>query len=104
LYKDKFKATWLNPWGFNNTYVLAVRKEDADRLRLARISDLATTSASMSIGTTQEFAVRPDGLPGLTKHYAGVSFKDTKPRSIGLITRGAKTSRKARCRKSARRV
>ena len=85
FYKDKFKATWLKPWGFNNTYVLAVRKEDADRLRLARISDLATTSASMSIGTTQEFAVRPDGLPGLTKHYAGVSFKDTKPMAPDLV-------------------
>jgi glycine betaine/choline ABC-type transport system substrate-binding protein len=85
LYKERFKATWLKPWGFNNTYVLAVRREDADRLRLSRISDLGAVSANMSIGATQEFAVRPDGLPGLMKHYAGVSFKDSKPMAPDLV-------------------
>ena len=85
LYKERFKATWLKPWGFNNTYALVIRKEDADRLRATKISDLAPSASAMIFGATQEFVVRPDGLPGLAKHYGGLTFKESKSMAPDLI-------------------
>ncbi|HYL79642.1 MAG TPA: glycine betaine ABC transporter substrate-binding protein, partial [Candidatus Acidoferrum sp.] len=85
LYKERFKLSWLKPWGFNNTYALVLRKEDADRLHATKISDLAASAGSMVFGATQEFVVRPDGLPGLAKHYAGLTFKESKSMAPDLI-------------------
>ncbi|HWT78343.1 MAG TPA: glycine betaine ABC transporter substrate-binding protein [Candidatus Methylomirabilis sp.] len=85
LYKERFKATWLKPWGFNNTYALVLRKEDADRLRATKISDLIPSASTMVFGATQEFVVRPDGLPGLAKHYGGLAFKENKSMAPDLI-------------------
>ena len=85
LYKERFKATWLKPWGFNNTYALVLRKEDADRLRATKISDLTPSAGTMVFGATQEFVVRPDGLPGLAKHYGGLAFKENKSMAPDLI-------------------
>lgn len=85
LYKERFKTAWLKPWGFNNTYALVVRKDDAVRLKLMRISDLIGPGGNMVFGATQEFVVRPDGLPGLTKHYAGLAFKEAKGMAPDLI-------------------
>ena len=31
-YKSSFKAVWLRPWGFNDTYAIAMRKDTAGRL------------------------------------------------------------------------
>lgn len=85
LYKERFKATWLKPWGFNNTYTLVIRKEDADRLRATKTSDLTRAASSMVFGATQEFVVRPDGLPGLAKHYGGLTFKENKSMAPDLV-------------------
>lgn len=85
LYKERFKVTWLKPWGFNNTYALVLRREDADRLRATKISDLARSASTMIFGATQEFVVRPDGLPGLSKHYGGLTFKESKSMAPDLI-------------------
>jgi len=85
LYKERFKATWLKPWGFNNTYALVLRKEDADRLRATKVSDLLAAATTLVFGATQEFVVRPDGLPGLAKHYGGLAFKENKSMAPDLI-------------------
>ncbi len=85
LYKERFKATWLKPWGFNNTYALVLRKEDADRLRATKVSDLLAAANTLVFGATQEFVVRPDGLPGLAKHYGGLAFKENKSMAPDLI-------------------
>ncbi len=82
---EKFQATWLKPWGFNNTYALVLRKEDADRLHATKISDLIPSAGSLVFGATQEFVVRPDGLPGLSKHYGGLTFKENKSMAPDLI-------------------
>ncbi len=85
LYKERFKLTWLKPWGFNNTYALVLRKEDAERLHASKISDLVGAASSMVFGATQEFVVRPDGLPGLSKQYGGLTFKENKSMAPDLI-------------------
>ena len=83
-YEDKFKLTWLKPWGFNNTYCIVMRKADAERLKVKKISDLKSLAGNMTLGATIEFVARPDGIPGLVKHY-GLKFKDQKGMDPGLV-------------------
>ncbi len=82
-YEKQFKVTWLNPLGFNNTYALAMRKDQAAELGVKTISDLKGKSDSLSFGATQEFLTRPDGMSGLTKAY-DLKFKDPKGMDAGL--------------------
>lgn len=83
-YEDKFKLVWLKPWGFNNTYCIVMRKADADRLKVKKISDLKSLAGNLVFGGTIEFLARPDGVPGLVKHY-GLKFKDQKGMDPGLV-------------------
>jgi osmoprotectant transport system permease protein len=77
--------------GFNNTYVLAVTKETADKYNLKTISDMAKVADELTAGTTLEFLNREDGLLGITKVY-NFKFKDTtgidsSPRYLALINK-----------------
>ncbi|WP_455716978.1 ABC transporter permease/substrate-binding protein [Anaerosporobacter sp.] len=75
-FKGKYNIDVLKQMGFNNTYVLAVKEETAQKYKLKTISDLKNVASNLTVGTTFEFLNRGDGLPGLTKHY-GFEFKDT---------------------------
>ncbi len=61
------------PLGFNNTYALAMREADADRLGVDSISALAKLPADMGgrlkFGLSHEFLVRGDGWPALKRAY-----------------------------------
>ncbi len=82
-YQEEFGLTWLEPWGFNNTYALAVTQETADEFGLETISDLQGVAGDMTFGATQEFLVRPDGLPGLEETY-GLEFANEQGLDPGL--------------------
>jgi glycine betaine/choline ABC-type transport system substrate-binding protein len=86
-YQEQFQAEWLTPFGFNNTYAIVVREEDAAQKGLKTLSDLAAISGQYVIGFMFEFAERQDGYRGLIESY-GMSFKD-EPRTmdLGLIYR-----------------
>lgn len=71
--KEKFDIDALKQFNFNNTYVLSVTKETADRYNLSKVSDLAAVSDQLTIGSTLEFLNREDGIIGLERHY-GFSF------------------------------
>ncbi|MCY3640253.1 MAG: ABC transporter permease, partial [Gammaproteobacteria bacterium] len=62
----------LRPFGFNNTYAIAVRREQAQALGLARIGDLAGHPA-LKLVFSHEFLEREDGWPGLKQAY-GLPF------------------------------
>ncbi len=70
------------PLGFNNTYALAVRADDAKRLNLRRISDLAQ-HPDLRLGLSQEFLGRQDGWPGVKRRYA-LPFNTPKGLDHGL--------------------
>ncbi len=74
-FKEQYHIGVLKQMGFNNTYVVAVRKETAEQYNLKSVSDLKGIAPKLKIGTTFEFLNRADGLPGLTSHY-GLQFKD----------------------------
>jgi osmoprotectant transport system substrate-binding protein/osmoprotectant transport system permease protein len=56
------------PLGFNNTYALAIRNDDARAKGIARLSDLKA-HPDLRLGLTQEFIGRADGWPGLKRTY-----------------------------------
>ncbi len=76
--------------GFNNTYALAMTQEQAARLGINRISDLAA-HPELRFGLTQEFIGRADGWRGLRAHY---SLPFDTPRGVdhglkfGAVTAG----------------
>lgn len=65
----------LQPFGFNNTYAIAVRREQAQALGLAKIGDLAGHPA-LKLVFSHEFLKREDGWPGLKRVY-GLPFDAT---------------------------
>lgn len=72
-YRRRWGLEWLAPFGFNNTFAIAVREADAQRLGLRAISDLARVAPSWQAGFGYEFLNREDGFPGLARTY-GLRF------------------------------
>ncbi|RDD61300.1 glycine betaine ABC transporter substrate-binding protein [Ferruginivarius sediminum] len=63
---------WLEPSNANNTYALAMREKQANDLGIESISDMIErieNEGDLTLAVNSEFAGRPDGLPGLQKHY-----------------------------------
>ena len=56
------------PLGFNNSYAIAVREDLAERLALARISDLQR-HPGLRFGFSNAFMDRADGWPNLRQRY-----------------------------------
>lgn len=85
--KDYFDKTygmeWLKPIGFNNTYVLSMKKDIANKYNVNTISDLSKVSSKFTLGSTMEFLNRSDGYLGLQKMY-NINFKNTKGLDGGL--------------------
>lgn len=83
-YASQFGLEWLEPWGFNNTYALAMRRDHAEELGVTTISDLVDHAGDLTIGATQEAVVREDGIPGLEATY-DISFGDVVGLDPGLM-------------------
>ncbi|MGE7990498.1 glycine betaine ABC transporter substrate-binding protein [Pseudomonas sp. NPDC089554] len=69
--------TWLNPSKANNTYALAMRKEEAGKEGIASISDLSkqlNAHKPYKFASNAEFFSRPDGLRPLQDMY-GFEFE-----------------------------
>jgi osmoprotectant transport system permease protein len=63
----------LEPFGFENTFALLMRKDQAERLGIRTLSDLLRHQGAIRPGFGPEFMNRPDGYPGLVRTY-GLSF------------------------------
>ncbi len=87
LYQQRYKVTVGPGMGFQDTFAMAVRGDDARRLGLRTISDVARVAPGWRLGVGYEFAERPDGLPGLAAAY-GLHFAGS-PRTmeLGLLYR-----------------
>jgi osmoprotectant transport system permease protein len=74
--------TVLPPLGFNNTFAVLVRGDDARRLGLQTISDAASEAPRWRAGFGYEFLERADGYRGLARTY-GLRFAEP-PRVMDL--------------------
>ena len=65
------------PLGYNNTYVMSVMPETAEKYGLKTLTDLMNVSDELILGCTVEFVQREDCLDLLTSTY-GKQFKDVE--------------------------
>ncbi|MEJ6464526.1 ABC transporter permease subunit [Fusobacterium nucleatum] len=82
-YKEKYNLEYVNLYGFNNTYGLAVNKDIADKYNLKTYSDLAKVSNNLIFGAEYDFFEREDGYKELQKVY-DIDFKKKIDMDIGL--------------------
>lgn len=83
-YAEEFNVEWLEPWGFNNTYILAMRREYAEELGVTKVSELEPLADDLSIGSDAEGMVREDGVAGLEDAY-GFEFGNKVLLDVGLM-------------------
>lgn len=74
-YRERYDLEWLEPFGFNNTYALAVRAADARERDWRTITDLVAEASGLAGGFPAEFMERPDGYPRLQRVY-GLAFQE----------------------------
>jgi osmoprotectant transport system substrate-binding protein len=86
LYADRFQIKVEPGLGFEDTFALVVRAQDADRNHWRTISDLAPHAANIRLGVGYEFESRPDGLPGLEQAY-NLHFARPRVMDLGLLYR-----------------
>jgi osmoprotectant transport system substrate-binding protein len=89
-YEKRFNLAVGEPFGFNDTFAIEIRGEDARKLGLQTISQAATYTPNWRAGFGYEFMERPDGYKGLAATY-NLHFADN-PRimDLGLLTRALK--------------
>ncbi|MFZ5945561.1 MAG: glycine betaine ABC transporter substrate-binding protein [Bacillota bacterium] len=83
-FEEKFKFTWAKPLGFNNTYVMTVRRDTAEKHNLEKASDLKEQAPNWVLGGDNNFDTRPDAYPGWAEAY-GIKFKDVTPMEYSLM-------------------
>jgi osmoprotectant transport system substrate-binding protein len=89
-YPKQFKAEWTAPLGFNNTFAIIIRGEDAKKFNLETITQLGKVSHQFRAGFGPEFQQREDGFPGLAKTY-GLKFGEApKEMMLGLLYQALK--------------
>jgi len=86
-YENRFGLTLGPAFGFNNTFAMEVRGEDARRLNVKTLSQAAAYAPQWRAGFGYEFMERPDGYRGLAAMY-GLHFA-SQPRvmDLGLLAR-----------------
>jgi osmoprotectant transport system substrate-binding protein len=86
-YRSKFGLDLMPPLGFNNSFAMVMRGDQARRLSLATLSRLAEFAPQMRLGVGYEFLERQDGYKGLIRTY-GLKFAEA-PRvmDLGLLYR-----------------
>jgi osmoprotectant transport system substrate-binding protein len=87
LYAQRYHVRVEPGLGFENTFAMVVRGDEAQRLGLKTISDAVPHVGTMRLGVGYEFEERPDGLRGLEAAY-GLKFDERlRTMDLGLLYR-----------------
>jgi osmoprotectant transport system substrate-binding protein len=87
LYQSKYQITVGPPLGFENTFAMVIRGDDAQKLHLTTLSEAAKYTPQWRLGVGYEFEQRPDGLPGLESDYGLMFAGDPRVMDLGLLYR-----------------
>ena len=87
IYASRWSLEWTAPLGFNNTFAMLVRAEDAERLGLRAYSDVARLASEWKPGFGYEFAERADGYEGLSEEYGFRFAQQPVVMDLGLTYR-----------------
>jgi osmoprotectant transport system substrate-binding protein len=86
-YHQRFRVAVTEPLGFNNSFALVIRGDDARLFRLQTISALAAIAPQWRMGVGYEFLERPDGFAGLAKTYNLHFAAPPRVMDLGLLYR-----------------
>jgi osmoprotectant transport system substrate-binding protein len=86
-YARRFDLTVMPPLGFDNSFAMIMRGEEARRMGVSKLSQLSAFAPRMRLGVGYEFLERQDGYQGLVQSY-GLKFA-AAPRvmDLGLLYR-----------------
>jgi osmoprotectant transport system substrate-binding protein len=86
-YERRFGLTLGPAFGFNDTFAMEIRGEDARRLNIKTLSQAAAFAPHWRVGIGYEFMERPDGYPGLVAAYGLHFAENPRVMDLGLLTR-----------------
>src|ERR1700730_16898451 len=86
-YAQRFNLEVTEPRGFENTFAMVVRGQDAQQLHLRYTSDIVTYAPKMRAGFGYEFLERPDGFKGWSQLYGLHFAAPPSVMDLGLIYR-----------------
>jgi osmoprotectant transport system substrate-binding protein len=86
-YERRFDLTLGAPLGFNDTFAMEIRGEDARRLNIKTLSRAAAFAPQWRAGFGYEFMERPDGYRGLTATYGLHFIEPPRVMDLGLLAR-----------------
>lgn len=84
-YEKRWQIEWLAPFGFNNSFAMVVRGDEARRGGLNSISDAARYKNDWLMGAGYEFVERPDGFHGLVNAYGLGIQGQIETMDLGLL-------------------
>ncbi len=87
IYAQKFNLEVMQNLGFENTFAMIVRGEDARRYNIQTLSQATQYTPQWRGGFGYEFLEREDGFPGLAKTYDLRFAKSPQIMDLGLIYR-----------------
>jgi osmoprotectant transport system substrate-binding protein len=87
LYAERFHLEVTEPLGFENTFAMVIRGDDAKNLHLQKISDITAIAPKWRAGVGYEFLERPDGFRGWSDRYNLHFAESPKVMDLGLIYR-----------------
>jgi len=86
-YAQRFNLEVTEPLGFENTFAMVVRGQDAQQLHLRNTSDIVPYAPKMRAGFGYEFLERPDGFKGWSQLYGLHFAAPPSVMDLGLIYR-----------------
>jgi osmoprotectant transport system substrate-binding protein len=86
-YSQRFQLDVTEPLGFENTFAMVVRGDDAQVLHLRTTSDLVAVAPKWRAGVGYEFLERPDGFPGWSTRYSLHFAAPPNVMDLGLLYR-----------------
>jgi osmoprotectant transport system substrate-binding protein len=87
LYGQRFNFEVTEPLGFENTFAMVIRGEDAQQIHLQRMSDLVPVAPKWRVGVGFEFLERSDGFRGWSERYGLHFAQQASVMDLGLIYR-----------------
>lgn len=86
-YAQQFNLEVMPSLGFENTFAMIIRGEDAKRYNIQTLSQVSQYTPQWRGGFGYEFLEREDGFPGLAKTYGLRFAKPPQIMDLGLVYR-----------------
>ncbi len=87
IYRARWGLVWTEPLGFENTFAILIRRQDAERLGIRTISEAVPYAKSWRPVFGYEFMERADGYRGLVETYGLEFARSPGTMDLGLTYR-----------------